>query len=293
MRKFLLIVAGIFITVCFSLYILDMGWYEMIYFLGYPGGNQHHPEVEIDESVADKPVITGELDPLARAVNEPLTIIEGDWKLIWSDEFDELYLDLERWTKVDRKDNYNNELQYYTPPNSYLQDGCLYLTAKNENKEGKPYTSAMVQTMNKLSFCYGKIEARIKLPVGKGLFPAFWLLSYTGESEIDIMEMIGSEPDIIYGVNHYLSENKLTRTYSLIEIDSPEQFHVYTLEWEEHELRWYVDGTMFHQSYRVPSEEMYIIFTLAVGGDWPGYPDHQTVFPCDFVVDYVKLYRHN
>ena len=188
-------------------------------------------------------------------------IVDG-WELVWVDEFDAPSVDLEVWTEVDRRDNYNRELQYYTPVNSYIEDGCLYLTARDEEKDGKDYTSAMVETRDKLSFCYGRIEARIKLPVGKGLFPAFWLLS--DNFEIDVMEMIGSEPEIIYGVNHYRRGSTMRKTYGTMISETPEEFHVYALEWNEDELLWYIDGELFYQTDEgVPDEEMYIIFTMA------------------------------
>jgi beta-glucanase (GH16 family) len=212
--------------------------------------------------------------------------------LVWEDDFDGPSLNMETWTEVDRKNNYNNELQYYTPLNSYIRNGRLYLTAKKENRSGKRYTSAMVETKDKYSIKTGRIEVKARMPAGQGLFPAIWLMSYTGNTEIDIMEMIGSEPDMIYAVNHYHTGGKPAKTYDTVKKNSTDGFHVYALEWEEDELRWYVDGKMFHHTKRgVPDEEMYLILTLAVGGNWPGSPKDDSIFPRSMVVDYVKYYR--
>ena len=291
MKRFILIAMIILIIFSFSLYILGFDLVAKSISPEYNG-------ITMD-SVNTVSVSTGLTEP---APSSPVKMTKqrgagpGDlknaWELVWADEFDGPYLNLEYWTKVDRKDNFNNELQYYTPQNSYLENGCLYLTALAEAKSGKEYTSGMVQTMDKLSLCYGKIEVRMKLPVGQGLFPAFWLLSYTENYEIDIMEMIGSEPNLIYGVIHYLENNKRYMDLETTKIDSPDKFHVYTLEWEKDELRWYVDGELFFRvGEDVPSENMYIIFTLAVGGNWPGSPDSNTVFPSSLVVDYVRIYQ--
>lgn len=285
MKRCLLILAVFLMIVLFSMYILDLKF------------NGVFPPPFTCLSRECNPD-TGALMPCDAMIDDEAdsTITgqaaDGDWELIWRDEFDGSLLDSKIWTAVERKDNYNSELQYYSPDNVSLMNGYLYLTARREYQEDKAYTSAMVQTADKLSLCCGKIETRMKLPAGQGLFPALWLLSSTGRSEIDIMEMIGSEPELIYGVNHFQAEGRPAKTVGLIEIDSPGNFHVYALEWEEDELRWFVDGVMFHQCSIVPVEEMYIILTLAVGGNWPGTPGSDTPFPSDLVVDYINLYRH-
>lgn len=213
------------------------------------------------------------------------------WKLMWADEFAGTSVDQEYWTRVHRKNNYNNELQYYLPKNSFTEDGCLCLIANRDKRNGKNYTSGMVETRGKLLFKYGRVEVRAKLPAGKGLLPAIWMLSDDGRSEIDIMEMIGSEPNIIYGVNHYRSRGP-RKTVGSITCDTPEGFHVYAAEWDKDEIRWYLDGALFHKSRKgVPSKKMYIVFTLAVGGDWPGDPGKETPFPCGMKVDYIRVYK--
>ena len=238
------------------------------------------------------PIIEGSDLETPPNAETPAPIIEGDWELIWMDDFD-AKLDTDKWTAVERKHNYNNELQYYRRENVRVQSGCLYLTAKKQEVDGKQYTSGMIETNGKLTFQYGKIEARIKLPTGKGLLPAFWVIQEDGECEVDVVELVGHEETTVYGVNHFSARGRPKRTYGKAEVPSAGEYHIYTLEWEEDELRWYLDGALFHQTGRgVPGKPMYIIFTLAVGGNWPGRPAKSTVFPCSMIVDYIKLYRH-
>jgi beta-glucanase (GH16 family) len=226
-------------------------------------------------------------------IEQPGDAVPG-WRLIWVDEFDKPNLDIERWTEVDRKYGYNNELQYYLPKNSYIKDGCLYLTAIKENWNGREYTSAMVDTGYKLVFRYGRIEAKIKLPKGRGVFPAFWMLTNDGGYEIDIMEMIGSEPNTIYGTNHYETSFGSKKNSGNTANSSPEEFHTYAVEWEEGCIRWYLDGVKYHESTEgVPSDYMYMVLNLAIGGNWPGDPDKTSDFPCSMAVDYVKIYTRD
>ncbi len=287
MRKGILIMIIFCITAAFSLYILDIKPSDEPVYpddFTYAANNQEQ-DMPSQDSIASAQANENDAEYNGRST-------VGGWRMIWSDDFDGPYLDLERWTEVDRRDNYNNELQYFTPANSYIKNGCLYLTAKKEDKDGKAYTSAMVQTMCKFAFCYGRIEARMKLPTEEGVFPAFWLLTNEGGNEIDIMEMIGNEPTLFYGVVHYMVNGTWQKDMDLIKNQSPEQFHIYALEWEPDELRWYVDGELFFRTDRgVPSEDMYVIFTLAVGGDWPGTPPDNAQFPCNMVIDYVRCYQ--
>jgi Beta-glucanase/Beta-glucan synthetase len=217
---------------------------------------------------------------------------DHDWKLVWSDDFDGDTLDTGKWNPLRRVNNYNNELQCYLPDNVSVQDGFLYLTANKEKKAGKNFTSGLVDTKGKLSVTSGKLEARIKLPPGKGFLPAFWLLSERTSNEIDIMESI--EAQTIYGTNHYLVGKTLEEDSKNIANNNPDDFHTYSLEWNETELKWFFDGQLYHDTtVGVPNEKMYIILNLAVGGDWPGSPDRKTAFPATMAVDYVKLYQHS
>lgn len=306
MKRAILIIAGIFIAAGLSLYILDINLFEK----NAPEDENPAAQIAAYANEAESMAPTDAKSPVlitlqentiqttphvyAAQISEPplptSLIINGRWELMWRDTFDAPSVDLEAWTEIERRDSYNGELQYYSPLNSYIQDGCLYLTAKRQDKDGKEYTSGMVQTLYKRSLLYGRIEARIKLPEGKGLFPAFWLLSEN--YEIDIMEMIGSEPDIIYGVNHSFVNGRTQKTFGMVTGVDWDEFHVYAMEWEPDELRWYIDDKQFYQTTKnVSDEEMYIIFTMAVGGVWPGRPNEDTAFPRSMIIDEISVYR--
>lgn len=294
MKRALLIITVFLITAGFAMYILGTD----AFFKRETIGLQYDLKSDTSESIEDKQNKYSSYSALtfagmpADAIQVPRSAErtkDDEWKLVWADDFDKRNLNLEYWTEVDRRHCYNNELQYYLPKNSYIKDDCLYLTAIKEKTGGKDYTSAMVDTGYKLSFRYGRIEARIKLPKGKGLFPAFWILTYDGGYEIDIMEMIGSE-DVIYGTNHYESRGS-RKTSGHITNDTPGEFHTYAVEWERDSIRWYMDDKLYHTSQKgVPQDDMYIVLNLAVGGNWPGKPDETTTFPCSMAVDYVRIY---
>ena len=204
------------------------------------------------------------LPPLEPSAEE--SSAQEDWQLVWADEFDSPELSMEYWTEMDRLDNYNEELQYYSPANSFIEDGRLILEARLEDKDGKHYSSGMVQTMNKLDVLFGRIEARMSLPVGKGFFPAFWMLTEDDSYEIDIQEMIGSEPTLVYGRNHYPKGKTLAKNWGMTTVDDPGAFHIYAVEWDKASIRWYVDDKIyFSTEIGVPDEKMYMILTLAVG----------------------------
>ncbi|MDD5018635.1 MAG: glycoside hydrolase family 16 protein [Eubacteriales bacterium] len=299
MKRALLVIAGLLITAGISFYIL--GFSMKGESTPYEDDAETQAEagdiVYVSEATETTMSMAAPAERTEQTVQtvqtERAVVIDGEWELVWADEFDKPSVDIEYWTEVERRDNYNNELQYYTPANSYIEDGCLYLTARDEKKGGMDYTSGMVETNGKLTFLYGRIEASVMLPTGDGLFPAFWMLTPSGDFEVDVMEMIGNEPNLFYGVNHYRRGSVVRKTFGRTTNETPEAFHVYALEWNEDELKWYIDGTLFYQTQEgVPNEEMYVIFTLAVGGVWPGRPKSDTVFPSSMAVDYVRLYRH-
>lgn len=225
---------------------------------------------------------------------DPTNVIDG-WVLAFYDDFTGPELDAKKWSPLNRKDSFNNELQYYCPDNAFVKDSCLYLTAKKEKKEDKAYTSALVDTFGNFSFCYGKVEVRLKLPEGKGLFPAIWLLpEKEGKDfhEIDIMEMLGQQPGLIYGVCHYSKNGTRYSSYESTEIYNPEGFHTYVFQWSKDKMQWYIDDELFFSTDKgIPNEKMYIIMNLAVGGNWPKNPNKETPFPNSLVIDYVKVYK--
>ena len=204
----------------------------------------------------------------------------------------------------------NNELQYYTDrtENVNVENGYLLLTAKEENYNGSSYTSARLTTQGKLEQTYGRFEARIRLPYGKGLWPAFWLLGSDCETniwpqcgEIDIMEYLGDNPNTIFGSVHgpgYSAGEAVTKDYVLENDRYDTGFHVFGIEWSPDYINYYVDDTLYQQITLadVPGEwvfdhPFYIILNVAVGGNFPGAPNADTIFPQTMLVDYVRVYQ--
>lgn len=246
--------------------------------------------------------------------------IEG-WDLVFQDEFDGTELNTENWgCQKWKPGTVNSELQAYTddPENVYVKDGNLVIQALNPKKN--KYTSGRLITYQKQEFKYGRFEARIKIPKGKGFLPAFWLLgkdNYYGKwprcGEIDIMEILGSEPKKLHCTIHYGSDSSRDARQRQVTAESKNplssDFHVYACEWEPGEIRFYLDdelvgtqnewysarnATAEHQPYPAPFDKpMYMILNLAVGGDWPGDPDEKTKFgkQSQMVVDYVRVYQ--
>jgi len=241
-----------------------------------------------------------------------INISAQDWELVWSDEFDSTSLDLDSWTyEIGGNGWGNNELQYYTDreENLYLQDGKLIIKAIEENYGGRPYTSARIKTQNKRFYQYGKIEAGIKQPYGQGIWTAFWMMGQNISSagwpacgEIDIMEMIGGQDreNTVYGTAHWDNNSDHAQygdSYTLSSGTFSDDFHVFSIEWNQNSIKWYVDNILYNTIDLTPSglsefhQEFFIILNLAVGGTWPGYPDTTTVFPQYLEVDYVRVYQ--
>jgi len=207
----------------------------------------------------------------------------------------------------------NNELQYYTdrPENVTVQNGVLIISAKEESYEGSNYTSAKILTKGKFEQTYGRFEARIRLPYGQGMWPAFWLLGNDCQSniwpkcgEIDIMENRGQEPTKISGSLHgpgYSAGDAITKEYTLENDRFDNGFHVFGIEWGPKYINYYVDDVLYNQitpsdvsGNRWPfNHPFYIIINLAVGGSFVGAPDSETNFPQTMLVDYVRVYKNN
>ena len=244
------------------------------------------------------------------------------WTLTWSDEFngaDGSPVDSSKWVLETGGGGWgNDELESYTarPENSFVQGGNLVikvLAEKYTGKDGIPrnYTSARLKTQGKFSQAYGRFEARIKIPRGQGIWPAFWMLGDDIEKtpwpacgEIDIMENIGKEPGTVHGTIHgpgYSGDKGIGSPYAL----APDQrfadeFHVYAVEWEPAAIRFYVDDHLY--ATRKPEElpkgakwaydhPFFLLLNVAVGGGWPGNPDPTTTFPQSMLVDYVRVYQ--
>ncbi|MCX8093454.1 MAG: glycoside hydrolase family 16 protein [Candidatus Goldbacteria bacterium] len=234
------------------------------------------------------------------------------WVLIWQDEFNGTDINSSNWS-FDIGSLYggwgNNELQYYTSRtiNAYIENGNLIIQALAENYNGYNYTSARIKSINKIYFKYGKIEARIKLPYGQGIWPAFWMMGKTGTwpacGEIDIMEMIGGGIDRdnkCYGTVHW-DDNGHKQAGGSISLNWPEIFandyHVFGVEWNEEKIKWFLDGIKYYEIDITPPtmkelhQEFYILLNVAVGGNWPGAPDMTTSFPQKMYVDWVRWYK--
>jgi len=228
---------------------------------------------------------------------------------VWSDEFDGNALNTDWWTHELGATGWgNNEWQNYTnsTENSFVKDGFLTIKAI-KNSYNNTYTSARLITKGKKEFTYGRIDIRAKMPVGKGIWPALWMLGgnistvgWPSCGEIDIMEYLGHDSLTTYGTVHYndgghkyIGGNKKTTS----DESYNQKFHVYTIIWQENSIDWYVDykkyfsvnnSTIKFDAFRLPQ---FFIFNLAVGGNWPGYPDATTKFPQTMVVDYVRVFE--
>jgi len=248
---------------------------------------------------------------------------EPGWTLVWQDEFNGDSIDTSKWEHaVDANGGGNNELQYYTArtENSYVENGNLVIKALRERytDQGgtRDYTSARLSTPNKGDFLYGKIEVKAKLPAGQGLWPAIWMLptdwvygGWAASGEIDILEAVNlqsSGANNIHGTLHYggkWPDNTSSGTSYTPSSSVVDNFHVYSIEWEPTEIRWYVDGTLYQTQtdwwsdageYPAPfNQRFHIILNVAVGGNWPGSPNNNTSFPQTMTVDYVRAYQWN
>ncbi len=265
-----------------------------------------------------------------------------DWELLWVEDFAGDVIDRSVWS-FDIGNGHaqgipgwgNAELQFYTDVNAFLEEGCLVIEAREEAVHDAwgtyRYTSARLTTKGKFQLQYGRIEICAKLPRGKGIWPAFWMLGANIDQagwplcgEIDIMEMLGHDPRTVYGHVHgpgYSGVRSVGRAYTLPPEapDFSQAFHVFAVEWEEDEIRWFVNDELYFvfskktlaemnreelrrmgmewaypqvQIYRwVFDQEFFLILNVAVGGHWPGHPNASTTFPQRMYVDYIKVYQ--
>lgn len=241
------------------------------------------------------------------------------WSLVWQDEFDGSSLDASKWSVQvgDGCDQNlcgwgNNELQWYQAANATVDGGLLAITARRENVGGRAYTSARLRTAGKGDWTYGRVDVRARLPIGRGLWPAIWMLptdqvygTWAASGEIDIMELVGHEPNRVHGTLHYggpAPANQFTgSSYTLPSGTFADAFHVFSMEWEEGEIRWYVDGQRtqtqtewFSTGGPFPApfdRRFHLVVNVAVGGNWPGNPDAATTFPQRMEIDWIRVYR--
>jgi beta-glucanase (GH16 family) len=194
------------------------------------------------------------------------------------------------WTAVEKGDNYNHELEYYHPNNITLQDSNLKITAKKEDINNYQYTSGYITTKNKFSFLYGKIIFKAKIALGKGLFSAIWLLPSDDSlfPEVDIIEVIGSEPKNIWTGVHYLDNGNHKSDFNNYNINNTD-YATYEFDWNKDEMKLYINNILVSTKIAgIPDKEMYLIINLAVGGDWPGNPEDK-ILPTDFNIDYLII----
>ena len=271
---------------------------------------------------------------------------EAAWKLVWSDEFDGDRVDTTKWDFdigngfYDYKHNNwvpgwgNEELQYYTreSDNVSVRDSLLTIRAVKESLHGCGYTSARLKTRKRdgtplFTKLYGKFEFRAKVPWGKGMWPALWLLpqddkygGWAASGEIDVMEIAGEKPHEVLGTIHfgsgYPARSLVTHIHRLPGGSTVKDWHVYSVEWEPGEIRWSVDGIPYATQtfwwscsrkrgdkgvkaarsadvnpWPAPFDQaFYIVMNVAVGGNFPGAPNAETRFPAELVVDYVRVY---
>ena len=232
------------------------------------------------------------------------------WKLAWSDEFDGTTINPKNWVFDKGGSGWGNvEMEYYTDrtENARVENGMLIIEARQEKYEGLNYTSARLNSRGLQEFQYGRIEARMKIPYGQGIWPAFWMLgsnaSWPLGGEIDIMEYIGKTPDTVYQTVHgpgYSGAKGVGSHFVLTADTLKNDFHVYAIEWQPNDIRWYIDDQQVFQVTpdKIPSgtqwvydHPFFIILNLAVGGSWPGFADETTVFPQQLQVDYVRVYQ--
>jgi beta-glucanase (GH16 family) len=266
-------------------------------------------------------VLVGSLLIVALALSGESSARPG-WKLAWSDEFngaEGASPDPAKWTfELGGAGWGNDELETYTarPANARLHHGKLVITARREPFTGsdgiaRAYTSARLKSEGKFEQRYGRFEARLKLPAGRGLWPAFWLLGAKCDKvgwpqcgEIDIMENVGSEPSVVLGSLHgpgYSGADSITARYTLPGGKRfSDGYHLFAVEWEPGVVRFYVDHDLY--ATRTPADlppgatwvfdhPFFIILNVAVGGGLPGSPDAATVFPQEMSVDYVRVYE--
>ncbi len=236
------------------------------------------------------------------------------YDLVWRDEFDGTSINLDDWTHEIGGNGWGNqESQYYTDrsENSYISDGNLIIEARKENFSGSNYTSARMITQGKQLFQFGRIDIRAILPEGQGIWPALWMLGtnisdigWPACGEIDIMELVGHEPATTHGTAHWGPAGQSWSHYKGEGYDNPtgekfsEEYHVFSIEWEPNSITWYVDDNEFFSLNNAQvngaypfNAKFFFIFNIAVGGQWPGYPDATTQFPQRMYVDYIRVFQ--
>lgn len=233
-------------------------------------------------------------------------------KLIFEENFESEFLDENKWNIINAGTGFgNNEWQFYTNRTKNIQiiNNQLVITAYKEKFEHRYFTSGKITTKGKFFFKYGRVDIKAKLPKGKGLWSALWMLPennnygwWPANGEIDIMESLGHQPEKIYGTIHYGVPHHYHGGDVIIE--NPNEFHTYSVIWEEQSITWLFDDKVIAKTskwfskmeneheYPAPfNQEFYLIINLAVGGSFSGYPNKETIFPASFIIDSIKVYQ--
>jgi beta-glucanase (GH16 family) len=275
--------------------------------------------MKINASWLQRSVLLVAMAGLWAGCKEENGLPERKYQLVWEDDFSGAagaLPDPAKWTYDigigPGNDGWGNqELQYYTnrPENASLDGlGNLAITARQENFSGRAFTSARLLTKGIFSQAYGRYEARMKMPWGPGIWPAFWMLgndidavSWPQCGEIDIMEYRGQQPTLVHGSIHgpgYSGGAAITKSFSLSNSRFDVEFHVFAVEWGEDYIDFYVDDTLYQRikPEDAPGEWVYdqpffMILNIAVGGNFVGFPTPQTPFPQTMLVDYVRVYK--
>ena len=272
---------------------------------------------KISSSSADQIVCSSSDISLPEASSSSETVASSSniSPYLWNDEFDGDAIDTEKWTfeiGTGASGWGNNEWQYYTDrsENAYIKDGILHIRANKESFEGASYTSARMITKGKFSFTYGTVEARIALPVGKGIWPAFWMLgenidqvSWPACGEIDIIEAVNDE-NIVYGTNHWQTEghqadygNNTGSFHGASTALDITEFHTYKFTWDEKLIAMYVDDFKYHEisiednagGTEAFHKPFFLLLNVAVAGNWPGFEVDDAQFPNEMLIDYIRV----
>jgi beta-glucanase (GH16 family) len=262
-------------------------------------------------------------NPAKSSGGDDIPVPQG-WKLVWNDEFNGSSISPANWGfQVNGDGGGNNELQYYTnrDTNASVEGGALVIRALRETYTGedgtRSYTSARLYSQGAGSWKYGRFEIRAKLPFGQGIWPAIWMMpllsvygAWPASGEIDIMELLGQEPNKVYGTLHYGGVSPVHAqsgaSFSLPSGSFADAFHVFAFEWDTTAMRWFVDDSLYctktqsvwyTQGHDRPApfdQLFYIILNVAVGGTWPGPPDETTtIFPQTLTIDYIRVFQRD